>query len=227
MNEKKFQGMELVEVYTEQAGKQVRYIGRFMNPPNPKPDESFTFKGIEIRKSAVRYNFVAVHRHQYDGQEPALGLSFHARKALAATSAFNNADRVVKIVKVEHLADQCWQCGNFEAIGKDVDRCPACEACDEILSKPSGDPKLDRAESRRQRDITDELFDRDVAAGEADYPRKDTQERISADVKRLGDQWIEECMFELNLKIVLRQISEGERQVLAEILKQVRAGRGA
>jgi len=57
--------------------------------------------------------------------------------------------------------------------------------------------------------------------------QRERDERIAAEARALGDQWIEECVYELNLKIVLREISEGERQVLAGILDKIREGRGA
>jgi hypothetical protein len=214
MNEKKFQGLELIEVYTEQAGKQIKYIVRLRHPLE---------KEIEIRKTHVRYGFVAVHSSEvYTHNNKKTRFSFHTRKDLAAKSAFNPGDMVVDIIKVEHRADQCIDCGNFEAIGKDVARCPACQA--------GGADQL-KAEIAELLDNTTELKGIGPPVNSPDPDQeaieRDIQERIAAEARALGDAWIEECMHELNLKIVLREISEGERQVLAGILKQVRAGRGA
>lgn len=173
------------------------------------------------------------------------------------------------------LQEDIW---SLEAALRELPEGNVVEECDKILSKPSGDPDLDRAEAwansrrfhadavrdriimaaRRSAHLTEPKLVRvrerlalyldgklpnhsldDVIADlgalehaleqnpDRETAQAETRARIAEDARSLGDQWIEECLYGLNLKIVLGEISEGERQVLAGILKQVRAGRGA
>ena len=173
-----------------------------------------------------------VHENWTDDQ-------FKARDALEAFLAGKKGDDVAG--KIETLREAIR---DFKA--RQEARFQADALKDRVImaarrSKHLVEPKLVRARERLalwldgKLETSDEMIEQALDALEhalAENPdqetiERDTQERISADVKRLGDQWIEECMHELNLKIVLREISEGERQVLKGILEQVRAGRKA
>ena len=92
--------LSLKSVYTRKAGKQVKYIGRFFYRPNPEADG----EEIEIRKTHVRYAFVAVHRYLHDSGDKQ-GFSFHCRRDLAEKSSNYDKDKVIKVIEVNHLAD--------------------------------------------------------------------------------------------------------------------------
>lgn len=56
--------------------------------------------------------------------------------------------------------------------------------------------------------------------------REETQERVRVDARTLTAQWRAESRYELNLAVILMEISQGERDVLKGILEALRKGRG-
>lgn len=174
MNSAKIQNTNLVSVYTKQAGQKLEYVGRFI------PTLGGSFFEVPIRKSEVRYNFAAVHYFDYTSNK-GTSISFHARRDLA--KPLNDHDRIVEIVEIYHAADKCSKCGNYEAIGKGVEICPACEAGGEDNLKQAVAGLLDMSQDLNNK-TTDTIRDRLARFVDGEFIPLHV---VKLDVKHLSD----------------------------------------
>lgn len=119
MNEDKYEGLKLLEVFTVQAGKAVKYVGKFC-ALDARVDEA----EIVMRKSETRYTHIAEHDTTHV-ESSGIWYSFHTRRDLAA-KPINSVDMIVAVHEINRLADECPECLGYEAINTET--CLKCAA---------------------------------------------------------------------------------------------------
>ena len=122
-HETEFKHWKLLRVHTEQGtGQQVRYFGTFRTDGDQIQ--------VLIRQGVKRYTHVAVHSKSKPGTLVIQNfLTFHMK-----IDEVKISDTTIGAVKVDHSADFCLRCSNFNAKGRNISVCPSCLTKEETVT---------------------------------------------------------------------------------------------